>query len=367
MSTDETTKKEKTRYDINLLTSFCTENKIELLKDYSKENINCKKRIEGKCMNKECENKFNKQFCKLLKSGPYCIVCTTLNGITKYKKNCMEKYGVENTFKLQNIQEKMKNTMIERYGVDHPTKSQEIIENKKKTCLEKYGVEYHIQSEQVKEKSKNTCMINHGVEYYLQSEEVKEKSKKTMIERYGVENPLQLQEVKEKIKNTCMEIYGVEWVLQSQEIKEKIKLTNIKKYGFENPSHNAEISEKASKNAYKAKDYTFPSGRIERIQGYEHFMLNDLLQKENVPENDIIVNRKEVPEIWYEDANGKKHRYFVDCYIPSKKRCIEAKSTWTAKKKKDCIFLKQKAVREAGYKCEIWIYNEKGEKVESYM
>jgi hypothetical protein len=390
MSTDETTKKEKTRYDINLLTSFCTENNIELLKDYSKENINCKKRIEGKCMNKECENKFNKQFCKLLKSGPYCIVCTTLNGITKYKKNCMEKYGVENTFKLQNIQEKMKNTMIERYGVeytgcskelmekmkntmierygvDHPTKSQEIIENKKKTCLEKYGVEYHIQSEQVKEKSKNTCMINHGVEYYLQSEEVKEKSKKTMIERYGVENPLQLQEVKEKIKKTCMEIYGVEWVLQSQEIKEKIKLTNIKKYGFENPSHNAEISEKASKKAYKAKDYIFPSGRIERIQGYEPFMLNELLQKENVSEDDIIVNRKEVPEIWYEDANGKKHRYFVDCYITSQQRCIEAKSTWTAKKKKDCIFLKQQAVKDAGYECEIWIYNEKGEKVEMYM
>jgi hypothetical protein len=96
-------------------------------------------------------------------------------------------------------------------------------------------------------------------------------------------------------------------------------------------------------------------------------MLNDLLQKENVPENDIVVNRKEVPNIWYKDANGKKHRYFVDCYIPSQKRCIEAKSTWTAKKKKDCIFLKQQAVKDAGYECEIWVYNSKGEKVETYM
>ena len=88
MTRDKTTKKEKTRYDINLLTSFCAENKIELLKDYSKENINCKKRIEGKCLNNKCENKFNKKFCKLLKSGAYCIVCTKINSITKIKKKC---------------------------------------------------------------------------------------------------------------------------------------------------------------------------------------------------------------------------------------------------------------------------------------
>ena len=36
-------------------------------------------------------------------------------------------------------------------------------------------------------------------------------------------------------------------------------------------------------------------------------------------------------------------------------------------KKNDCIFLKQQAVKDAGYKCEIWVYNSKGEKVETYM
>jgi len=164
-----------------------------------------------------------------------------------------------------------------------------------------------------------------------------------------------------------MEKYGVQYAFQSEICKEKIKSTNIERYGFENPSQNAEISEKTLKNSYKAKDYLFPSGRIEHIQGYEYIMLDELLQKEDVPENDIVVNRKEVPTIWYKDDNGKKHRYFVDCYIPSQNRCIETKSTWTAKKKKDCIFLKQQAVKDAGYKCEIWIYNSKGEKVETYM
>jgi hypothetical protein len=120
------------------------------------------------------------------------------------------------------------------------------------------------------------------------------------------------------------------------------------------------------KNAYKSKEYIFPSGRTERIQGYEHFMLNELLEKENILENDIIVNRKEVPIVWYEDKNGKKRRYFVDCYVKSQNRCIEVKSTWTYKMKKYNIFLKQQALKDAGYKCEIWVYNSKGEKVQIY-
>jgi hypothetical protein len=28
--------------------------------------------------------------------------------------------------------------------------------------------------------------------------------------------------------------------------------------------------------------FNFPSGRIERIQGFEHYMLDELLQKENI-------------------------------------------------------------------------------------
>ena len=171
----------------------------------------------------------------------------------------------------------------------------------------------------------------------------------------------------EKVKATSLEKYGCENPLQNKEIKDKIKATNLEKYGFEHPQQNAEVSEKASKNAYKSYNYTFPSGRIERIQGYENYMLNDLLQKEDVQEDDIVVNRSDVPSVWYEDLNGKKRRYFVDCFIKSQNRCIEAKSTWTANKKQDCIYLKQHALKNAGYLCEIWIYDSNGEIVEKVI
>ena len=73
-----------------------------------------------------------------------------------------------------------------------------------------------------------------------------------------------------------------------------------------------------------------------------------------------------MPIIWYNDETGKKHRHYVDIYIPSQNRCIEIKSIWTAKKNKHNIFLKLNAAKELGYKYEIWVYDNKGIKVEFY-
>lgn len=93
-------------------------------------------------------------------------------------------------------------------------------------------------------------------------------------------------------------------------------------------------------------------------------MLDYLLKNDNIQENDIITGPKNVPEIWYTDDNGKKHRQYVDIFIPSQNKCIEVKSTWTAEKKKDCIFLKQTTATELGYIYELWIYNKKRQRVE---
>jgi hypothetical protein len=124
--------------------------------------------------------------------------------------------------------------------------------------------------------------------------------------------------------------------------------------------------EKVSKNAYKLKDFEFPSGRIEKVQGTEPLALAELIKNENINENDIMVGAKNVPTIWYDDDAGKKHRHYVDIFIPSQNRCIEVKSNWTAEKKKDNIFLKQSAGKKLGYKYEIWVYDGKGVRVKKY-
>jgi len=398
----------RVKYNLELLTKYCSDNHITLLKDYSGKVVNRETLINGKCLTHMCDNNFDKKFRHLYKLNGYCNICSKKIQKRKMKATCLEKYGVENpsqsviikeqktatclekygveySFQSQEVKEKSKSTCLEKYGVEHPLQNKEVKEKSKATCLEKYGVEYSLQSQEVKEKSKATCLEKYGVKHPMFIQETKEKIKATCLEKYGVENPMFIQEtkekikatclekygvkhpmfiqkVKEKIKITCLEKYGVEYSLQSQEVKDKIKATCLIKYGVEYSQQNPEIAEKISKSSYSRKDYTCPSGKIMHVQGYEPYALDDLIKIIN--EDEIKTGAINVPEIWYNDNEGLKHRHHVDIFIPSQNMCIEVKSTWTAEKKKDNIFKKQQAGKELGYNYEIWIYNSKGEKVE---
>jgi len=302
-----------------MLTKICHEGGVKLLVDYKDTYITRDTRIVAKCI--LCENSFDKSLNKLHKQRNFgCNKCAKILKFQRIKGTMLDKYGVEYAAQSQVFMDKMKETSLERYGVENCNKNEEVREKIRQTNLEKYGVEYG-----------------------LQSEEVKEKRRVTNLEKYGFENPLQREEIKEKSKQTC-----------------------FKKYGVEHPSQNIEIYEKMTKKSYYIKDYILPSGNIIKIQGYEHFALDELLQKENINENDIITGCNNVPTIWYNDENGKNHRHFVDIFIPSQNCCIEVKSTWTFTKQQDIVFLKQKSAKKLGYLYEIWVYDNKGNKVKFY-
>ena len=108
--------------------------------------------------------------------------------------------------------------------------------------------------------------------------------------------------------------------------------------------------DKDIKSSYSKKEYVFPSGKVEYIQGFEHFAINELINGENINETDIIIGSKNVPEIWYFDNNNKKRRYYVDIYIPSQNRCIEIKSKYTYETNKQINILKEIATKNLGYK-----------------
>lgn len=137
--------------------------------------------------------------------------------------------------------------------------------------------------------------------------------------------------------------------------------TCLKKYGVEHAMQNAEISERISKKSRQWKDYTFPCGTQVRYQGYENFAYDDLVQQ-GYSCNELVTSRRLVPEIWYMN-NDKKHRYYVDIYIPSINKMIEVKSTWTYKKKKeDNIIPKAIECIKQGFEYEIWVYDGKKNK-----
>jgi len=234
----------------------------------------------------------------------------------------------------------------------------------KKTNLKKYGVENPFQSEEIKEKIKKTNINKYGVENPAYSEEIREKTKKKCLEKYGVENSFKLIHVIEQRKKSMLNKYGSEYPFQSKQYQEIFKNKCLEKYGVENPHQVPVIAEKAHKNSYRKKTYILPSGKELICQGYEPFALEKLVKDENISEEDIVTGCKNVPEIWYNDEYGKKHRHYVDIYIPSQNRCIEVKSTWTAEKKKDNIYLKQNAAKELGFQYEIWVYNSKKQLIE---
>ena len=375
------------KYDYIMLKSICDEGGVKLLEDYSDKYITRDTRIIAKCI--MCENSFNKSLNKLHKQRNFgCEICSKKIKFDRVKTTMVKKYGVEYAAQNETCMNKMKATTLQKYGVERATQSKQIKEKIKSTNIEKYGCEYGLQNEGVKEKrritnlekygvenvnqvpeiiakSKQTNLEKYGVEYLSQSQIIKDKIKETNMKKYGVEHFTQTDIMKEKTKETVLNKYGVKHVSQFDEFKEKTKKTNIEKYGVEYVTQCPEIHEKQTKKSYYLKDYTMPSGNIIKIQGYENYALDELI-KQNIDEKDIITGSKNVPEIWYTDSTDKKRRHFVDIFIPSQNKCIEVKSTWTFKKQKDIVLLKQKSAKSLNYLYEIWIYDNKGNKVKYY-
>lgn len=101
---------------------------------------------------------------------------------TKWKESCGE---------LGTNREKAKQTMINKYGVDNPYKIPKIIEKIK-----------NINKSKIKEslkKQEETNIKKYGYKSYLQTEEFKIKSKNTSLFKYGVDHPMKSNEIKSKL------------------------------------------------------------------------------------------------------------------------------------------------------------------------
>jgi len=350
-------------YSVVELKQYCQQHNVELLKNYD-DKATSKTYIEGKCVTENCLETFNKLYSVLLTAGPYCKSCAKKNKKMKCRETWKDNYSGENAEKIKEFINKRKETTMKRWGVEHFSQHKDFSEQRRVTTLERYGVEFASQSSLIKEKKKQTSLANFGVEYPSQTKEFQDKVTATCIEKYGNKRASSCEETKEKVKSTSLERFGATNAMKNESVKEKYRQGCLLSFGYESPLQNPEISEKMLKSCYNQKDYTFPSGKVVQIQGYESFAINDLLNIEKLGENDIVVSRKEVPEVWYDDVDSIQRRYFVDIYIPSQKRCVEVKSTWTVKK--DYVFEKQQAMKNAGYLCEIWVYDDKGNKLECY-
>ena len=109
---------------------------------------------------------------------------------------------------------------------------------------------------------------------------------------------------------------------------------------------------------FNRKQFTFPSGKVVNVLGYEPLCLQELLK--TYQEHDIITDGKLIPVFLYDKIkNGCSYRgrYYPDIMVPDK--IIEVKSTYTFEMDKENNMRKMKAVVQEGYNFEFWIYDAK--------
>jgi hypothetical protein len=147
--------------------------------------------------------------------------------------------------------------------------------------------------------------------------------------RYGVENTFQSDVIKDKIRRKVFETHGVEHNAQRPEVLQAKEQTCMQRYGCRNHMQNPEVFERYMQKAYKTKEYMFTDGTKVEVQGYEPWALK-LLEYAGYNSNDIIIDKKHVPSIWYE-VHGKRKRYYCDIYLPEERIVVEVKSTYTYK------------------------------------
>jgi len=344
----------------------------------------------------KCGNEGAKKFRSLHnKGGACCSQCAKVNGKNKAEASNLERYGAKNPFGSSKVKEEIrrkykekspeeKRKMIEKRLATQNDRSEEEKQKSKEKLLTTHASRTDEQKQKSREKRqktyasktdeekntmctkrKETCIARFGVDNAFKSKEILQKIKNTNIERYGVENVFSNSTIKEKIKETNIEKYGAEYQTMTLDKEEwdrrmeKRKHTNIERFGYENPAQHPETFEKIQTTAKRFKEYTFPSGEIRKIQGYEGFALDELVQI--YTEEQIKTDRKDVGRIKYE-MNGSIKYYYPDILIPHENKLIEVKSKFTYTIEPEKIRCKGDACKAQGYIYEIWIYNSKGKK-----
>lgn len=271
--------------------------------------------------------------------------------INKQKQTNIERYGTDSYAKTVQFKEHMLNT----YGYISPFELQETHKKSKETLKKKYKVEHNFKIDGIQDRIENTFIENYDTNRPAKNKVIRDKIIKTNNERYGDNSPMHNNVIKKKAKDTHLsnfEFYG----LSNPETLKKYKQTMMDRYGYENVLHNDEMFHKILNSSRKYKIYKFPSNKEVFVQGYEDYVIDQLLLEYD--ESDIIISNNEITkciDIIYYVINGNNHKYYPDIYIKSENKIIEVKSTYTYNKDIEKNLLKMQACVNAGFNFEFKI------------
>lgn len=175
---------------------------------------------------------------KALLKGFLCRRCK----ISNTKKNASKEQKLE-------IQEKRKRTCIDKYGVDNVFKAEEIKAKSKETLQQLYEVtnarHLQLKSDYVKKADRTES----APEDTLVSTENLQDLK---ITKWDKRTDSQREEILEKRKATNLQKYGTEFAQQSEVVQSKYKANSLQKWGYPSPSNHPSIRAKVE-NTFKLK------------------------------------------------------------------------------------------------------------------
>ena len=268
-----------------------------------------------------------------------CKKCNNLEKKAKTEKTCIDKYGVKSNLLLKESREKA--NAWHKTDESRKLKSK-IIKNawecNKKNWKENIKKSHN--TEDYKEKMRDIAIENNF------QERLYTKSSRSDIMKKRWEN----KDYKESQSKAVKEWWDSP---DSKDIRKKFsskqhrdKLSRIGLSLWETEDH----INKMLKSFFRKKEYSLPSGKKVKVQGYEDKAL-DILLKE-YKECDIIIDynniKKLIGEIRYEYNERKNRLYIPDFYIVPTNTIIEVKSEWTYNYKKEKNDCKEKRCKEMG-------------------
>lgn len=289
------------------------------------------------------------------------IECNKKHNVERSSRAVKEKYG-EGYYQSPEFLDAIKKTNNEKFGSDFFFQTDEFRIKQKETFEKKYGG-HPTKLKETQDRKKSTNLLKYGTEHALNNPDVREKSNSTNTLKYGGKSSMCSEVTKEKSKRTSLVKYGTDWYVQSEEFRIKFKESMLSKYGVEHAFHYQPFFDRSQSTGFNKKLFIFPSGRVEKIQGYESFAIEDLLDS-GYREEDIIISNKEISEIigiiWYNDSENKRRRYYPDILLKVGNKIIEVKSEYTYDAGYSINIRKKQACLDMGLLFEFWIYDEKG-------
>ena len=393
MATDTPQRK---KYDISLLTECITRDKATLVGEYPSPNVFML--ISFIC---PCGKEDSKTFRSIAnKGGAFCKPCASIRGQGKAKASYKATTGFENPFENPDVKdainknyhektEEEKQSIIDsriatirkktpeeikeiyaRVAAKRKSKSDEEKEAIRKKNQATWATKTDEERQAINAGREETTLLRLGVKNPFLSDDIKQRIAETNILTFGVANPFDSPEVQAQIRQDRFVRRGVLYATQGLDEAETQKRNNTRKetcqerFNYDNPAQVPSILARIKRSAFhRTKEYTLPSGNTLTLQGYEHYAVPDLLR---ITTEEDLLTGEEFGQIAY-SFKGSIHQYTCDFYIRSMNKIIEIKSSFTLSLEPDKIKAKGDACKTQGYAYEIWVYNDKGERVETIV